>query len=168
MRRITPLVMFVSLVGGCNLQQSPARPTPVASGGSVNVQSGPPIPTEETYISDSCGFPVRVDLEGKVKELPLPGDRLKVLFPGFSSSLTNVATGENIFLSTTGTFHISFLANGNTRLVYTGRNTYDDPFEGRLLFLIGNFTEEFDADFNVVQPLTGKGQMQDLCAVLAS
>ena len=49
----------------------------------------------------------------------------------------------------------------------TGRNTYDDPVAGRFLLLIGYFREVFDPDFNILEPLGGRGQMVDLCEALA-
>ena len=159
-------VLALTVVGCGNRDLSPVAATSV--GPASPAGSGAPAPISESYVSESCGYPIRVDLDGKVKEIPLPGDRLKVLFPGFNTTMTNPATGETVSFSSTGSFHIGFLPNGHTTFVYTGRNGYDDPSAGRLLFLIGTFSEEFDANFEVVSPLTGKGQIIDICATLAS
>lgn len=167
MTRLAGCVVVALAVVGCSNQEwSPVAATSVA--GSSQASSGAPAPAPETYISDSCGFPIRVDLDGKVKELPLPGDRLKVLFPGFSTTMTNPANGKSLSFSSTGSFHIAFLPNGHTSITYTGRNGYDDPILGRILFLIGTFSEEFDGNFDVVAPLSGNGQIIDVCARLAS
>jgi hypothetical protein len=121
---------------------------------------------DDSYITTTCGFSVLVEGSGKIKEIPLPGGRTKVLFPGFRVTLTNLATQVQVTLSATGSFHITELPNGNTEFVFTGRNTYDDPVAGRFLLLIGRFSEVYDPDFNVVQPLNGNGQIQDVCAML--
>lgn len=107
-----------------------------------------------------------VEATGKLKELPLPDGRLKILFPAFGVTLTNLSTGKQETLSTTGSFHITERSDGNTEIVYTGRNTYDDPVAGRFLLLIGRFKEVFDPEFNPVEPLGGQGQMIDVCARL--
>ena len=65
-----------------------------------------------------------------------------------------------------GSFHIRSLPNGNTEIVCTGRNTYDDPVAGFLVLLIGQFSEVYDADFNLLQPLQGTGEVVNLCQVL--
>ena len=167
MKRLACLAVLAAAVGACsNREWSPVAATNVATGSQA--ASGAPAPTSDTYVSDSCGYPVRVDSDGKVKEIPLPGDRLKVLFPGFSTTMTNPATGKSLSFSSTGSFHIGFPPNGHTTFTYTGRNGYDDPFAGRLLFLIGSFSEEFDENFDVVSPLSGNGQIIDVCAKLAS
>lgn len=44
--------------------------------------------------------------------------------------------------------------------------TFHPGFAGRFLLLIGQFKEVFDPDFNFVEPLRGKGQMIDVCALL--
>lgn len=167
MRNLGLLVLVAVTASGCSAGTlSPASPTPVASETTASVSAGAPQPLEESYISDSCGFPVLVELNGKVKELPLPGGRTKVLFPAFTGRVTNIATQAQVTLLTTGSFHITELPTGGVELVYTGRNSYDDPFEGRLLLLIGRFSESFDADFNTISPLSGDGQVQDICQMI--
>jgi hypothetical protein len=58
------------------------------------------------------------------------------------------------------------LPTGNIEIVYTGRNTIDDPVAGTFVLLIGNFKEIVDSDFNAVQPLSRRGRIIDLCQVL--
>ena len=142
----------------------PAGGAPVATPSNAG---GPPTQVEDSYISKTCGFPVLVQASGKIKEIPLPGGRTKVLFPAFSATLTNLDTERQLKLSITGSFHITALPSGSTEIVYTGRNTYDDPVAGRFLLLIGYFREVFDPDFNILEPLGGRGQMVDLCEALA-
>ena len=101
-----------------------------------------------------------------MKEIPLPGRRPKVLFPAFTGRVTNIATQAQVTLLTTGSFHITELPTGGVEIVLAGSNSYDDPFEGRLLLLIGRFSESFDADFNTISPLSGDGQVQDICQMI--
>jgi hypothetical protein len=47
-------------------------------------------------VSTTCGFPVLVELEGKFKEIPTGGGKVKLLFPSYEATLTNQATGNRI------------------------------------------------------------------------
>ena len=166
MRHVAFLALLALSVVGCSDRPSAVGPSGVLPVG-VAFSSGAPLPFEDSYISQSCGFNLLVHLSGKVKEIARPGGAFKVSFPGFSTQVTNPATGKQVSIGSTGSFHITGLANGNTEIVYTGRNTYDDPVEGRFLLLIGQFSEVFDSAFDVVQPLHGNGQIVDVCALLS-
>jgi hypothetical protein len=50
--------------------------------------------------------------------------------------------------------------------VATGRNLLGDPDAG-LVIAIGDFSFVFDAKGNLIQPLTGEGQLIDVCEALA-
>jgi len=90
-----------------------------------------------------------------------------LIFPGLSVTLTNLDHPENqVTLSITGSFHNTTLDNGNVQTVFTGRNLIFDPEAGFVL-AIGNFTSVFDAKGAVVEPLSGKGQLIDVCGLLA-
>jgi hypothetical protein len=57
-------------------------------------------------------------------------------------------------------------ANGDVVTTATGRNLLGDP-EAGLVLAIGEFRYAFDAGRNLLQPLQGKGQWQDICAMVA-
>jgi hypothetical protein len=166
MRQIVFVVFFASAVIGCAERGSPVEPATTRPSPMSIAAGGPPVETVDSYVSTTCGFEILVEANGKLKEIPLPGGRVKVLFPAFRGRLTNVATGKQVSLSITGSFHITAIPNGDTEIVYTGRNTFDDPFAGRFLLLIGHFREVFDQDFNPVVPLGGTGRMVDVCQLL--
>jgi hypothetical protein len=96
-----------------------------------------------------CDFALRTEGTEKEETLELPGGRTLLIFPGA------IATWMN-------PFHVSTLENGDTELVFTGRNIIAQPFEPRFLVLaIGTFTYVFDSQGNLVQPLQGIGPRSD-------
>ena len=166
MRQIAFAALLACALVACADRGSPVEPAGAAAATTPADVGGPPAGIEDSYVSTTCSFSMLVEASGKLKELPLPGGRLKILFPAFSVTLTNLSTGKQTTISATGSFHITALPDGNTEIVYTGRNTYDDPVAGRFLLLIGQFREVFDPDFNAVEPLGGVGRMIDVCALL--
>jgi len=72
---------------------------------------------------------------------------------------------KQVSLNITGSFHQTTTLNGTVVTTATGRNLLTDPFAGVVL-AIGKFTFAFDAAGNLIQPLQGKGQLIDLCALL--
>jgi hypothetical protein len=114
-----------------------------------------------------CEFPVRYEFSGKAKTIELPGERTIFTSPGLTATLTNLDNPENqVRLNITGAFHQTTLENGDVETVVTGRNLLGDPEAGFVL-AIGRFSFVFDAEGNLVQPLTGEGQLVDVCGLLA-
>ena len=68
-------------------------------------------------------------------------------------------------MSITGAFHQSTDQNGNVTTVATGRNLLGDPEAGFVL-AIGDFSFVFDSNGNLIQPLTGQGQLIDVCSLI--
>ena len=68
-------------------------------------------------------------------------------------------------LSVTGAFHQS-TQDGNVVTVVTGRNLLGDPEAGMVL-AIGTFSFVFDANGNLVQPLSGTGRLIDVCPLIS-
>jgi hypothetical protein len=166
MKQIAVAVVLIFAVG-CTDRGAPVSPSGVQSSSTALGNGGAPATLVESYESPTCSFPLLVEMNGKSKELVL-GDRLKILFPAFVATLKNLDSGKQLTLSVTGSFHIKQLPNGDTEVVYTGRNTIDDFVPGgSFIQLIGRFTEVYDADFNLVQPVHGDGQIVDLCQALA-
>jgi hypothetical protein len=104
----------------------------------------------------------------KEKTIELPGDRTLLIFPGAIATWINLSNGNQETFRIPGSFHITTLENGDTELVFTGRNIIGQPFEPRFLVLaIGTFTYVFDSQGNLVQPQQGSGQLIDVCALLS-
>ncbi len=113
-----------------------------------------------------CSFPMQLELSGKGKEITLPDDRRIFTSPGLHVTVTNVETGEQATFNITGSFHeTTNPENGEVTTLVRGRNLLFDPEAGTVI-AIGNFSFVFDAEGNLVQPLEGKGQLIDVCALL--
>ncbi len=83
-----------------------------------------------------------------------------------ATTLTNLDNPENQeTLNITGAFHQTTLENGDVVTVATGRNLLGDPEAGFVL-AIGDFSFVFDKEGNLIQPLSGEGQLIDICALL--
>ena len=137
---------------------------------------GSPTPVDETPIDlpagavfGNCDFPISLEYSGKAKTIELPGDRFIITSPGLKVTLTNLADPENpvqVRLNITGAFHRTILENGDVVTVVTGRNLLGDPEAGFVLAK-GRFSYVFDADGNLIQPLSGKGTLTDVCTLIA-
>lgn len=143
----------------------------------------PPTPVEWSvdlpanyFKENSCPFPIRVSLKGKGATLVLPGGRLIITAPYQNATISNIdsdnpATPEydpakQVTLNVTGASHQVTTPNGDVITTATGRNLLGDPVAG-LVLAIGEFTYAFDAGGNLIQPLQGQGQLQDICAMIA-
>ena len=162
-----PVVVVCSLVA-CSDSSSPAGPASATLRASAAEGRGPDN-VDDTFVWDEasaiCGFPVEVHASGKSKLIALPGGRVTALSPALVATVTNLATGATRTLSITGAFHITTQANGNAVYVVTGRNLLTDPIAGFVL-AVGRFSWTFDAQGSLVQPLSGIGQLTDVCALL--
>jgi hypothetical protein len=151
------LVMWTSVGTGRLAAQNDGGPP-----GNVNV-------TFEVNPGDpfgSCAFPIRISAQGKGKTIEVPGGRFIFTSPQLNATVTNLADPtKQLSLNITGSFHQTTNLDGTVVTVVTGRNLLTDPFAGVVL-AIGKFSYAFDAAGNLTQPLQGKGQLIDLCAVL--
>ena len=114
-----------------------------------------------------CAFGVELVLIGKTKTIELRGDRSIITSPGLDGTLTNLDNpSKRVTLNITGVFHETTKGDGSLVAVVTGRNLLFDPDAGFVL-AIGRFSFVFDASGNLIQPLRGKGQLIDVCALIA-
>lgn len=127
----------------------------------------PYILTFDFLAGEFCEFPTRLTLEGKEKILFLPGNRVTVTSPGVVFTLTNLDDPSKTLTEViTGAIQLTFKDNGDTQVKLTGRNLYGfDPNDPPVL-TIGNFSFTYDENFNVIQPLTGKGKRINVCEAL--
>jgi hypothetical protein len=127
-----------------------------------------PVPFPST-----CDFPLKVEVSGKAKTIVRPDGAVVGVTsigtsPGLDVTVTNEATGEQATFNITGAFHNSADTPkpGQVTTVSTGRSLFYDPVAGTVI-AIGNFTIVYNSDFTVATPLKGKGQLIDVCALLA-
>jgi len=165
MKRI--VAMAISVI----LALALAAPTVLAQG-----QGGAPEEVDQTITVNpgdfpgSCDFPFTLELSGKGKTIELPGGKGLILTsPGLDVTITKGSLDNPEAQATyniTGSVHQTTLENGDVETVLTGRNFAIDPEAGTVV-AIGRFSFVFDAEGNLVQSLTGEGQLIDVCEALS-
>ena len=118
------------------------------------------------FFPGQCSFPIQLELSGKGKVITQPDGRRILTSPGLHVTVTNMDNGEQATFNITGTLHETTAENGDVTTVVTGRNLLFDP-EAGVVLTIGEFTYVFDAEGNLIQAFEGKGQVTDVCALLA-
>ena len=163
MKRI--VMMAVSVI----LALTMAAPMVLAQGqGGAPVDAGFTTDINPGDYPGTCDFPVHLEVSGKGKTIELPGKKGFILTsPGLNATLTNLDNPENQeTYNITGSVRPRTLENGDVETVITGRNLAIDP-EAGFVVAVGNFSFVFDAEGNLVQPLTGEGQLIDVCEALS-
>ena len=142
---------------------------PVDAGGAptpVEPDDPPFIITSEQF-PGACSFPVAFEPTGKEKRIELPNGTTLITSPGLDVTLTNTETGTQETYNVTGAVRVLPPdEEGNVVTELTGRNLAIDP-EAGFVVAIGNFSFAFDAEGNLSQPLSGEGQLIDVCEALA-
>jgi hypothetical protein len=114
-----------------------------------------------------CSFPMQLDVSGKTKTIHQGNGGMIITSPGASATVTNLANGEQATFNVTGSSHKSILENGNVKTVMTGRNLALDPVAGTFVSM-GRFTYVNNpTDTQNIIPVSGKGRMIDVCALLS-
>jgi hypothetical protein len=121
--------------------------------------------TLDPHASAACGFDVLVQYDGKIKTLNLPGGRVIQIFPQFTATFVNGATGAAVTLNATGVLHVNPLPDGNVELVFTGNN-FTVQNDAVFQWLRGRFTVVLDAQGQEVRGFDGVGDRVDVCALL--
>jgi hypothetical protein len=105
-----------------------------------------------------------VDVVEKSGVINLPNGGFISTSPAMSATLTNGSDpSRSVTLNITGSFHVF---NDGTVWIVKGRNLLGDPIAG-LVLAIGNFSFVFDAAGNLIQPLTGTGELVDVCKLIS-
>ena len=165
--------LLVCAAVGCSERPLPVGPA--AIGAAALNRGGAPMPVDpapfiDPPTSEICGFPVQLAFGGKSKVIDLPGGRTLVTSPGFTGTVTNLATGRAETLTITGAFHITTGPDGTQEFVVTGRNllAFDAAAGGPFFVLaVGRFTFTVNAAGDLVQPLQGNGRLTDVCGLLS-
>jgi hypothetical protein len=114
-----------------------------------------------------CDFPMQLEISGKTKTIHQVNGGVIITSPGAFATITNLANGKHATFNITGSAHKSALENGNVKTVMTGRNFAIDPVAGTVI-TIGRFSFVNDPnDTTNVVPVSGKGRMIDVCALLS-
>jgi hypothetical protein len=155
----------VSLVAAVLLVAFACGPTAT----TADAQQGRPADVTDSFtVEGICAFPVLVELRGKAKAIALPGGSTLYTSPGLTATLTNLDDPtKQETLGITGAIRETALENGDVELVFTGRNLVIDfdPVAG-FVITAGQFSVAFDAGFNITRPLSGDGQVIDVCMLL--
>jgi hypothetical protein len=113
----------------------------------------------------TCTFPVDVEVSGKGKTIELPGGKgLIITSPGLNATLRSENNQETYNI--TGSVRPRTLEDGSVEYVLTGRNLAIDP-EAGFVVAVENYSFTFDAAGNLSKPLSGEGQLIDVCEALA-
>jgi hypothetical protein len=160
--------LLSALTFGCG--DHPTTPDALAEPGGIAARGGRPIDvtfTEDLPAGAFCDFAVRIEGTEKEKTIELPNDRTLLIFPGARYTFTNLSNGNQETFPVPGSILVTTRESGDVEIVARGRNLIGQPFEPRFLVLaIGRFSQVFDSQGNLVQPLQGSGQLIDLCALL--
>jgi len=135
------------------------------------VVAAPPEPfTVEFTTSDqfgTCdGFDVLAQATGKAKTIETPRGKVIGVSANTVAKATNLVTRASVQYSINGTFFSTTDAKGNVTTTATGRNFLTDPDAG-VVVTSGTFTFTFDKKGNLIEGLSGTGQIIDVCAALA-
>ena len=120
-------------------------------------------------IEGACDFPIQLEISGKTKVIKLPDGSSIITAPAQKAVVTNLdEPSQQVTLNITGSSHNSIGTDGTQYFVATGNNIlYDPVVEPHLGYTQGRFTFAFDAKGNLIEPRTGKGNVTDICALVA-
>jgi hypothetical protein len=169
---ILAIPLIASALTACASDQSaPTGPGAGALSLELGGQGGAPgdgsIPLFlDPSASAACGFDVFFKYDGKIKTLNLPGGRVIQIFPQFTATFVNGATGVAVTLPATGVLHVNPLPDGSVELVFTGNN-FTVQNDAVFQWLRGRFTVVLDAQGQEVRAFDGVGHRVDVCALLS-
>jgi hypothetical protein len=130
--------------------------------------------TSDATIPPQCAFPVRLHIEGGEINWDFfdkAGNLVKRMgvFPGQTSTWTNVDTGKSVTLSDAGLFQLRFEPDGSGTVSITGHGYVPNDATGEpgLWYLNGGHVHaRFDADGNPTS-INISGNLLNLCTLLA-
>ncbi len=132
-----------------------------------------PAPSDIT-ITDQCAFPVLGHIEGGEIDTGFfdkAGNLVKLhgVFPGQTSTWTNLDTGKSITVSDAGSFSLRLEPDGSGTVSITGHGPLPNEITGApgIWYLDGgHVVVTFDADENLTS-VDVRGKIVDLCTLLA-
>jgi hypothetical protein len=165
---LAPTAVLVWASAACDDHSSVAEPVVAAPPGAIAAaRQSPPTDVDQTFTFEGgCSFAILVHVVGKQKVIELPDGGTITTGPDLVVTLTNLDNQHQETFGITGAFHQDTLPNGDLVTVATGRNLQFDPVAG-LVLIMGRFSWIFDAQGNLIQPLTGTGRQIDVCELLS-
>ena len=128
--------------------------------------AAPPEPSEFSYVSTTCGFPVEGSVTGRVKVIT-HGDLLITVAPQARATFTNPANGATLTVNLGGAFHEQVQPNGDLVGTATGHNVFGGPVVGTILYTTGPVSYVQDAETGVVTITSPSRTAVDVCQQLA-
>jgi len=130
--------------------------------------------TGDTFLPDQCAFPVLVHIEGAEIDTDFfdkDGNLVKKMgvFPGQTSTWTNLDTGKSITLSDAGLYQVRLEPDGSGSVSITGHGYIPNDATGEpgIWYLNGgHVAARFDADGNATS-IKISGNLINLCTELA-
>jgi hypothetical protein len=133
-----------------------------------------PVGSQDVPVPDQCAFPVLGHIEGGEIDKTFfdkAGNIVKLIgvFPGQTSTWTNLETGKSITVSDAGSFHARFEPDGSATALITGHGPIPNFITGEpgIWYLDGGqITLTGDASGNLTS-VDIRGNLVDLCTRLA-
>jgi len=119
---------------------------------------------------EACAFPVRLEVTGSEKVIPLPGDRLNIASPRLTATFTDLTDPSVQYTQRiTGPITVRFFENGDANLVFMGTN-FLEGFTPELPYLalaVGRLELTLDVAGNFVEAPSGPARITNVCDLIA-
>lgn len=130
-----------------------------------------PQPIAGSFPALCPGFQVQISGEGKVGVIPLPGDRLILIWPKLTATVTG-PTGKSVSFISTGVNRIQFLPDGSQYVTATGPNVIAVPDANGhppgVFYTTGTVSWTLNPDGTEQGDMfSGSGAVTDVCALVA-
>ncbi|MET3172386.1 UNVERIFIED_ORG: hypothetical protein ABIB52_000210 [Arthrobacter sp. UYCu721] len=135
------------------------------------VAAATPEPIVASFSTDCPGFEVLFSGTGKVGVIPLPGDRLTLIWPKLGVTITG-PTGKSVSYVATGVNHIQNLPDGSQYITATGPNVItvpeDNGHPAGVYYTTGTVSWTLNPDGSEQGDMfSGNGRVTDVCQLVA-
>jgi len=144
----------------------------IAPAASAKPVTGPPSDaageTIDLAAGEACEFATNLTVtKGKFGGVFFD-DSAILTSPGLAVEITNTATGASVELNIPGVFHETYLPDGTSFIVGTGKNLLFGLFDGEpaMMAIDGHFEATIDPGLVSFIGLTVNGNATDVCALL--
>lgn len=135
------------------------------------VAAATPGPIVASFSAPCPGFEVQFSGTGKVGVIPLPGDRLTLIWPKLGVTITG-PTGKSVSYVATGVNHIQNLPDGSQYITATGPNVITVPeangHPAGVYYTTGTVSWTLNPDGSEQGDMfSGNGNVTDVCQLVA-
>jgi hypothetical protein len=114
-----------------------------------------------------CRFATSLVIQGTIKEINAGGKTI-LIGPRWYATVTNLTNpSRQVRLHIPGSFQLTAMPDGSVVYNVNGRNLLWGGTLPMLTLAIGTFTFTLDANNNEIKPLTGAGQIIDVCDLIS-